>query len=410
MRRELKPLDLCLLTGRFPQISELFVYRKAVALARRDHRVRVLARAPGHHEHFPDPLPPTLQVELLPPDMSLREPSRAFAMATRTARQAIRSPAAMVKLYRKCAADPRTRDDLRRNFVRHLPLVNRRADIIHFEFLGTGAMYQIASDISDAPVVVSCRGSDIHLFDLRPAPVRDAMLAFLHNAAAVHCVSNEMAANVAALIGDRAKIRVNRPAVDTAAIRPRPDRRSDAAFHIVATGRLSWHKGFDYLLAALALLKNQGIRFTATILGDGELMSPMRFSRIDLGLEDILELRGAVTSAEVLAELQRADVFVLSSHNEGISNAALEAMASGVPVVSTRVGGMPEAIDDGVEGSLVPPRDVEALAAAIESLAANRSLAAEMGRAARRRAERDFSIERQTTVFEAMYRELIGAR
>lgn len=409
VRRDLKRLDLCLVTGRFPQVSEQFVYRKAAALARRQHRVLVLARAPGDLEHFSAPLPDTLKVELLPPDMSLSDPMRVLQAASRIFRALPRSCAFMLELYRRCAEDPRTARDAKRNFVRHLPLVNRRTDVIHFEFLGTAAMYQLASEITDAPVVVSCRGSDIHLFDLRPPLIREAMLASLRAASAVHCVSNELANQVSALIGGRQKIRINRPAVDTSAILPRPHAsRQSGRFHLVSTGRLSWHKGFDYLLAAFALLKKQGLRFSAAILGDGELMAPLRFSVMDLGLEGMVELRGAASSPEVLAELQRADLFVLPSHNEGISNAVLEAMASGVPVVSTRVGGMPEAIDHGVEGLLVPPRDVEALAFAIEQIACDRTRAIEMGRAARLRAEREFSLDRQTTVFEAMYRELAG--
>jgi glycosyltransferase involved in cell wall biosynthesis len=134
----------------------------------------------------------------------------------------------------------------------------------------------------------------------------------------------------------------------------------------------------------------------------------MRFSIADLGLDSRVRLRGAVSSSEVLAKLQATDVFVLSSVEEGISNAALEAMASGVPVVTTTAGGMAEAVSDGVEGFVVPVRDADALANRLGYLANDENLRAKLADAARRRAVSQFSLERQMNVFEEMYRSVMA--
>lgn len=370
--------------------------------------MRVLARQDGDWALFPEPLPVGLDVEILPPDIDLRVPARTVAMARGALRSVARAPAATASLYRACRTDPMTADEPFRNLVRHLPFSRRRhADVIHFEFLGTGAMYPLVKAITGVPYVVSCRGSDIHQFELRGKEMQAGMLRCLREAAAIHCVSNEIAGHVERLVGPRPGIWINRPAVDVRQIAPRQwHDRANGPLRIISVGRLSWHKAFDYLMAALARLDRRGIAFEATILGDGELLAPLRFSVADLGLEAKVKLPGAVRPDEVLDQLRRADVFVLPSHNEGVSNAALEAMACALPVVSTRVGGMPEAIDDGVEGLLVRPRDIQGLADALERLAGDGALRAAMGTAARARIESEFSLERQVSTFEQMYQSV----
>lgn len=397
-------LSLLLVTGRFPQLSETFIYRKAVALARIGHRVTVLARDHGDWAQYPEPLPAGLRVEIAPPDGALRDPRRAIASVAGTLRITSRSPAAARRLYDRCKQDPRTRHDPVRHFVRHLPFLGRHADVIHFEFLGSGTMYPLAGELTKAPVVVSCRGSDVHMLELQPEPIREAQLECLRTADALHCVSDEIARQVERMTGRRNGVWVNRPAVATDQITPRtwtiPDARP---LRILATGRLTWKKGFDYLLASLARVAAAGIAFEAEILGDGELLPSLRFGVEDAGLTDRVRFVGAVAPAEVLSRLQSVDVFVLPSLDEGISNAVLEAMASGVPVITTNVGGMAEAVRDGVDGFVVPVRDIDAMAARLLELARDRGMIARMGLSARERAVAEFSLARQVAAFDEIY-------
>jgi glycosyltransferase involved in cell wall biosynthesis len=222
-------------------------------------------------------------------------------------------------------------------------------------------------------------------------------------------VSNDLAIGVARIAGRRNGVWVNRAAVDVDQITERRRTNSVGPMKLLATGRLVWQKGFEYLLCALARVAKRGVAFHAEIVGEGELFSSLRFSIGDLGLEKHVTLAGALTSSEVLARMQATDVFLLSSVAEGISNAALEAMASGVPVVTTAAGGMPEAVADGVEGFVVPVRDIAALADRITRLAADPDLRYTLGHAARLRAEREFSLARQADVFESIYRSIARA-
>lgn len=181
----------------------------------------------------------------------------------------------------------------------------------------------------------------------------------------------------------------------------------ELSLQVLALGQLEWYSGFDYLLAALSRLNQQGCIFQAQIIGDGELRSVLRFSIGDLGLTDRVTLVGTLPSHKVVERMRAADLFVLSSHEEGISNAALEAMACGLPVVTTNAGGMAEAVRDGIDGFVVPVRDIAALTDRIARLLADPALREQMGRSARARVEAEFSLERQARVFEEMYASVV---
>jgi glycosyltransferase involved in cell wall biosynthesis len=113
---------------------------------------------------------------------------------------------------------------------------------------------------------------------------------------------------------------------------------------------------------------------------------------------------------DVPAVLAAADVFVLPSRSEASPNSVIEAMAAGLPVVATSVGGIPELVTDGRTGRLVPPGDPSALAQALVDLLDHPGHAAELGRAARARIERTASFERMVADFESLYLEEIAAR
>ena len=397
-------MKLVLVTGRFPERSETFIYRKAVGLARRGHDVTMLVRSIGDWSLYDAP-PSSLRVVQVPPDLSRRDPRQTLRSIVGALGIAIRAPRkarAVVELASRG-------DDAARTIARHLPLVELDADVVHFEFLGGALMYPKMREIVGAPTVVSCRGQDVHRFPILDEAERSNHIAALQRVDAVHCVSSELAATVTRWTGRSERVFVNRPAVDVMSI-PAPLRARRSPVRIVASGRLTWIKGFDYLLAALQRLVHRGIDFHAEIIGAGELAKPLRFSIEDMGLTAHVTLVGGVSSNEALQRVQAADIFVLSSHNEGISNAVLEAMAAGLPIVTTRSGGMTEAVADGIEGFVVPVRDVGSLANRIERLCRDAALRERMGRAARERAATDFTIERQLDVFEAVYASLASAR
>lgn len=399
-------MKVLFIAGTFPDLT--FIYRTVVAIAQRGHDVHVMARDPGNWKAFKHdvPMPPNMRVHYLIPDSSVFSRRNFIRFVAGSVLHIARSPRAAIKLLRMCRAHATTRNQALRQFFRHLPFLNQTADVIQYEFYMLKAIYPLMTDIIPAPYVVSCRGADIHLLLTRTEAEQQWRLEVLRRATAVHCVSDEMAGEVKRLTGRSDGIWVNRPALHVQAIEPKSDYTPDGIPHIVTVGRLHWKKGFDYLLEALRRLKQEDMAFKASIVGDGELFAQMRFSIEDLGLTAEVELTGRLPSGNVFEKLRSADIYVLSSHEEGISNAVLEAMAAGLPVVTTEAGGMAEAVRDGVDGFVVPIRDIPALADRIKRLLLDADLRERMGRSARARVESEFTLERQAQVFEMMYQSI----
>ena len=156
----------------------------------------------------------------------------------------------------------------------------------------------------------------------------------------------------------------------------------------------------------LALRPDLRSRLRLVIVGDGPLRPSIEMLLADAGLTELAWIPGF---REDTAALYRAfSFFVLPSQREGISNTALEAMATGLPIVATGVGGNPEIIEDGVTGLLTPPADPEAMAGMILRYIEDPRLAAAHGQAGRSRAVQQFSMSRMTEGYGAVYKGLVG--
>ncbi|TFW34376.1 glycosyltransferase family 4 protein [Massilia horti] len=180
-----------------------------------------------------------------------------------------------------------------------------------------------------------------------------------------------------------------------------------APAQVLFLGKLGQAKGTWDLLHAVAQIVRRHPHLRLILAGDGELMRAQELMR-RLGIEDQVELLGWVGERARTQLLERASVCVLPSYAEGLPMSVLEAMAAGVPVVATRVGGIPEVITDGVEGLLVAPGDVPALAAALDRLLADEAARRRMGLAARFRAETSFSSALVIPLLETMYCRAAG--
>lgn len=173
-------------------------------------------------------------------------------------------------------------------------------------------------------------------------------------------------------------------------------------------GRFVEPKGYTYLLDALAKIQTQISDTKALLVGDGVLRQPMEDKARELGLSDTVVFTG--TRRDVPGILALLDVFVMSSLWEGLPIALLEAMAAGLPVVATSVGGTPEVVVDGVTGLLVPPRDPDALAEAILTLLRDPGLRQRMGQAGRERVREQFSVEKMVKEIEGLYQRLLAEK
>jgi colanic acid/amylovoran biosynthesis glycosyltransferase len=173
----------------------------------------------------------------------------------------------------------------------------------------------------------------------------------------------------------------------------RPGRRE-----IVCVARLEEKKGQKYLIDACALLHRRDVSLHCTIVGGGPELDQLRALVASHGLQEVIDLAGPQTAERVQEYLAGADLFVLpsvvtrSGNAEGIPVALMEAMAAGVPVISTSTTGIPELVVDGETGLLVPPRDVVSLADAIERLLNDDELADRLREAAYLKVAAEFEI------------------
>ena len=276
----------------------------------------------------------------------------------------------------------------------------RRADVVYLPWTATAVDRPDVFDLGP-PVVVSCRGAQVNVAPWNPdrAALRAGLPAAFERAAAVHCVSDAIREEARQFGLDPAKATVIRPAVDLGRFRPSP---LPGRGHLVSIGRLQWRKGYEYALLAVRRLLDAGHTVTYDIVGEEADGGATRHAVHDLALTEVVRLVPPTGHGVVPAHLARADALLLPSLSEGIANAALEAMACGRPVVVTDCGGMTEAVDDGVEGRVVPVRDPAAMAEAV------RDLRPSMGVAGRARVEVAHDLRDQVAAFARLFEEVAG--
>lgn len=181
---------------------------------------------------------------------------------------------------------------------------------------------------------------------------------------------------------------------------------------LISVARLVEKKGIEYAIQALASLVAAKWDIRYRIIGDGPLLESLKQLVLDLRLSDYVSFLGTKTSDEVAQELDSAHIFLAPSVTsrggdmEGIPTVLMEAMASGLPVISTRHSGIPELVEEGVSGKLVSERDVPGLAQAIQELAGDVERWAVLGTAGREKVFEEFNINKLNRQLEGMFEQM----
>ena len=174
--------------------------------------------------------------------------------------------------------------------------------------------------------------------------------------------------------------------------------RHETTLRLLSVGRLVWQKGQATLLEACARLRDAGLDFRLTVVGEGQERHALEGLRQTLGLADLVDMPGAMTSTQVYEMYRQADLFVLSSVSEGFGLVVVEAMASELPVVTPALPGMDEIVSDGEDGRVYPPGSSQDLASIILELARDPDGRKRMGQRgaekARRLFDNDVSVRR----------------
>jgi colanic acid/amylovoran biosynthesis glycosyltransferase len=274
-------------------------------------------------------------------------------------------------------------------------LREKRLRHIHAHFAGMAARtaYWIR-EFFDIPYSFTAHANDI----FAPRHFAISLGKLIENAAAVVTVSDYAVRLLQERFPEYAmKIHRVYNGVDLSRFTPNDFRSAPPA--IISIGRLIEKKGFSDLIAACSYLRARGRSFRCSIIGEGPLEASLRTQIATAGLGECVELAGPLPQADIAERLARATIFALPCTREadgGMDNlptVIMEAMAAGLPVISTPLGGIPEMVEDGVNGELVPERDPAALAGAIERLLDDSERARRFGEHGRQIAQEKFSIE-----------------
>jgi colanic acid/amylovoran biosynthesis glycosyltransferase len=202
-----------------------------------------------------------------------------------------------------------------------------------------------------------------------------------------------------------------KPAIDLSLFNVSNDyaqKSSPKTILLITVARLAWQKGHEFAIDAVAKARAAGISVEYIIVGDGEYKEAVKFAAHQWGLLDngVVKFTGVVPREQVVAYLREADIMIHAALEEGFCNAVIEGQAAELPVIVSDAGGLPENIEDGVTGFVVPRRDPDAMAEKIILLAKAPELRQRMGKAGRERALKMFDINAQVQQFIALYQEL----
>ncbi len=297
-------------------------------------------------------------------------------------------------------------------------LEHQRPSLIHAHFGVEGVYALPLAERLDIPLVTTFHGFDATLGTLAmlgsPAWFRYPLLRrkLAREGDLFLCASSFIRDRLLALGFPESRTHIHYIGVDCRAIGQRPDCEEKPV--ILHVARLVGVKGTRYLLRAFATVARRHDDVQLVIIGDGPLKRSLQALAASTGLRERVEFLGARPHAEVLALMRKAAMLVLpgvrtaSGREEGLGMVLLEAAATGLPVIASRVGGIPECVLDGRTGFLVPERDAAALAERMGELLGDTGKRRQMGREGRALVERQFDIHRQTEALESLYDTLLG--
>jgi glycosyltransferase involved in cell wall biosynthesis len=423
----------------FPRVSETFIASELHRVEQAGIPVRLFVIKPveekerGHRHPVVDAI--RAQPEYLPDSSSLTAPLHCwrprhltpFAPALkRTLRRRPRGLANALKTaFGQALRDRRTavsgpRKIYIKELLQAIALADRLLDApevrhLHAHFAhGTTTVTWLAAQITGLPFSFTGHARDIYAPQLNPKGwLRRKLLAArfvvtcteanvrhlctIAPEARVHLVYHGLSADFARLL-----------ATDD------PTPTTNGTLRVLGVGRLVAKKGFDLMVDACALLQERGVPFEALIVGQDDKHGDVIRRRVtQLGLEDKIELPGAMGPPELLDEYRRASALcmpcrLLPDDRDGIPNVLVEAMAAGTPVVATAVSGIPELVTDGVNGLLIDPEDPEQLADALIRLHADTELAQRLRGAARQTIDERFDGDRLARELASLFEEATG--
>jgi len=360
-------LAIAFLVGRFPARSETFISRKVDFLLAQGHDVHVFCKqcdgGVGHAAAWRRRIHAMRDERVAALELVGAGARYARALASRRIRAK--------QLQQAVSEAKEAAVGRRESAVAISHLINRRWDLVHAHFLCNLDRFAGLRSLVRCPIIGAVYGYDVTICPhqdggLRRLETQVAQVngltyssAFLRNA--LH-----------ALVDVSAEEMILHPEVPTELFRARTRAAPHSPLRLLSVGRLHWTKGFGYALSAVRLLLDDGLSCEYRIVGEGEARTELEYTMRQLELTQDVRLQGAVPPEGVRDAMDWADLLLLPSVREDFGNVLVEAQASGLPIVASKVGGTPEATKEAVTALLVPPRHPDALGAAVKALVSDK--------------------------------------
>lgn len=392
---------IAFLLKKYPKSSETFIANQARALVERGHDVDVYAQERTSDE-IVDTDPGVNEVTYF---KSILMIDKLEAVLRTQIPSLVRHPD-LLKRVLKHGTGAVSQTNLWKR--RSDPLLRRinDYDAIHAHYGPIGNAFQFLSSRTEAPFITSFYGYDASEL-LRKNPWRYERL--FDSATVIGSLSSEMDEELARHGCPSEKLARFPLPVDTEAFQfSPPSYESRSSVQLLSACRLVEKKGIEYVLPALESLSRE-FEVTYRIAGDGPLRDDLEEQVIERGLRDVVEFLGWKSSDEVANLMEDSDLFIQTSvtasdgDKEGTPTVLLEAQARGLPVVSTYHAGIPEIVDNGFSGLLVPERDSDAIEKALQQLVADPTKWEEFGRNGRELVESRHSLEAVADALEELY-------
>ncbi len=261
-------------------------------------------------------------------------------------------------------------------WLRYLPVVMNLPDIFHIQWAKNLDEWMFLKELFGVKIVVSLRGTHIKYSPLANPELAASYRRNFPRVDGFHAVSKDIAITASQFGAPPEKIRVVYSGIDIGEINKYHTAKpagTSTSLNIISVGRMKWIKGYHLVLDALRKLADSGIKFHYTLIARGDA-EEILYQAADLKLTDYITIIPGIPQQEVFRKIAESDLLLLSSFDEGIANVALEAMALGIPVLSSDCGGMEEVVNNNQTGYIYRNRDVNDLFEKLTSFASKHHL------------------------------------
>jgi len=294
---------------------------------------------------------------------------------------------------------------------RILPPILDNLDIFHIQWAKTLVQYPEFIEKLTCPIVLSLRGTHINVSPLSDEQLASSYKKYFPKIHGFHAVSQSILKEAGKYGADNNNITVIKPAVNEELLHYNKNNINNSGaniLHIISIGRCHWIKGYTHALDAMAILKQENVQFQYTIIAGSRDHENILYQINDLGVSECVTFINGLPHEEAICQLSGSDLFLLPSLEEGISNAVLEAMALGVPVISTDCGGMREVIKNSENGYIVPVRDPNSMAGAIQNfIHLDEKNKTKIIQNARETIIQNHLLSHQIDMFKSLYRKIL---